>query len=184
MVALLIGMGAWFAFDGWHGYPKENALVDQLDGELDVLQKQLIAAKQAADLKATDQLQADYDKLNLERSAHKKHQSLDIRFQKILAVGLPILGAISLVWALYNSRGAYRLAGQILSVPGHPPVRLSQIIMVDKIAWDRKGIAYIEYRLDQKRGRLKLDDYVYDRDSTDEIFKKIEETLAPPVLPA
>ena len=54
----------------------------------------------------------------------KEHSPNDIRLQKVLAYALPPLGIALLAWALYNSRGAYRLSAGTLSVPGHPPIAL------------------------------------------------------------
>ena len=112
---------------------------------------------------------------------HKQHSETDIRLQKILAFTLPPLGLLMLVWTLYNSRGAYRLSGDTLSVPGHPPVPLDSIRQIDKRLWDRKGIAYLDYELAEgRKGRIKLDDFVYDRPPTDAIVDRIEATLLPP----
>ena len=60
---------------------------------------------------------------------------------------LPVAGVAFLCWALYNSRGAYRLTGETLRVPGHPPIPLDRIEELDKDKWDKKGIAYVNYRL-------------------------------------
>ena len=113
--------------------------------------------------------------MNADPLAHKvPHSDSDIRLQKILAVALPIAAALMLAWALYNSRGEYRLTGNILSTPGHPNVPLEDMIAVDKARWDRKGIAYIAYKNSASKGRIRLDDFIYDRDPTDEIYKRIE----------
>jgi hypothetical protein len=133
----------------------------------------------------------------------------DIILNQILGCGLPPMGLVVLIWALYNSRGEYRLEDHILHVPGHPPIPLDKIQSVNREVWDRKGIAYIEYDLTQApvvakgsgpvsyqgvtrgaRGKFRLDDFVYDREATDKIFKAIEESLlkshgdAPPTAPA
>jgi hypothetical protein len=148
-VLLLVAGGVWFAYDGWHGYPMEN-----------VKKKQALA--QGDDAQAR---------------RYTLHSDMDIGFQKGLGIGLPILGAFMLVWSLRQSRGVYRLTGQTLLVPGHPPVPLNKIIALDRAAWDRKGIAYVEYDVNGINGRLKLDDFIYQRDPTDEIFKRIEASL-------
>ena len=46
--------------------------------------------------------------------------------------------------------------------------------------WDRKGIAFVGYEgLDGRPGKLKLDDFIYEREPTDAIFKRIEDYVAP-----
>ena len=157
--AVLLGMAGWFAYDGFVTYPRDN--------ELHLLH--------ARDPKNYPQ---DYP----------THNAASIRLQKILACVLPVAGLGLLGWTLYNSRGAYRLRGDVLSVPGHPDVPLSSVTQIDKSKWDRKGIAYLDYALpDGRTGRLKLDDFVYDRPPTDRILETIEAKLgvsAPAASPA
>lgn len=134
----------------------------------------------------------------------------DIMLNKVLGVVLPPMGLVVLFWALYNSRGEYRLEDGVISIPGHPPVPLDKIQSVDRELWDRKGIAYVEYDLSSTpvrakagggapvayegvkkgaSGKFKLDDFVYEREPTDQIFKVIESSLlkaasaAPPIQP-
>ena len=88
---------------------------------------------------------------------------------------LPPLGLLVLGWSLYRSRGSYRLANNILQAPGHPPVPLEAIRSIDKTDWDRKGIAHVNYELaNGAKGTVTLDDFIYDRPPTDEIFRRIE----------
>ena len=126
----------------------------------------------------------------------------DIMLNKVLGIILPPMGLIVLGWAIYNSRGQYRLENGILHVPGSPPIPLNKIHSVNRELWDRKGIAYVEYDLSEAaqapaaragktgapvaygsggkkgpRGKFKLDDFVYEREPTDQIFKAIEESL-------
>jgi len=77
------------------------------------------------------------------------------------------MAVLVLFWTRYHSRGQYRLDGDVLYVPGHPPVPLGTIGKIDKRRWDRKGIAYIHYELTGGRiGCLRLDDFVYQREPT------------------
>lgn len=108
------------------------------------------------------------------------YNEASINLQKILALSLPPVGVALLIWTLYNSRGAYRYRNDILSVPGHPDVPLDAIREIDKTKWDRKGIAYLEYEVPAAKGRLRLDDFIYERQPTDDILARIEERLTPP----
>lgn len=146
---LLLVMGGWFAYDGFITYPRHNEL-------------HMLHVKDPANYPQ------DYP----------THNAASIRLQKILGFTLPVAGVGLLAWTLYNSRGAYRLAGDTLSVPGHPDVPLSAITQIDKSKWDRKGIAHLSYALpDGRTGRLTLDDFVYDRPPTDRILETIETRL-------
>ena len=88
---------------------------------------------------------------------------------------LAMLGLVVLGWALYYARGIYRLQDNQLSVPGHPPIPLDAIRSIDRTDWDRKGIAWINYQLPNGITRSAcLDDFIYQRKPTDDIFKQIE----------
>jgi hypothetical protein len=168
MTLLLFGYGAWSIYDGFYSWPNWPITHPQ--------------------------------------EQPKTHT--DIILNQILGCGLPPMGLVILIWALFNSRGQYRLEDGILHVPGHPPIPLDKIQSVNREVWDRKGIAYIEYDLSQAAvvskgagpasyqgatrgasGKFKLDDFVYDREATDKIFKAVEESLlkshpAQPTAPA
>ena len=172
MCALLIGAGLWFAYDGWIGWPEHNRKVAEVKGRI-------AAAEQSGDQNAAAAARTELGKMSKEKS------SSDILLQKVLALSLPPLGLALLARALHSSRGAYRLSGNTLSVPGHPPITLDQITRIDKRLWDRKGIAYLDYEAPGRSGRIKLDDFVYDRTPTDAIYERIERSVAPsPALEA
>ena len=107
------------------------------------------------------------------------HPGYDVPSNRFLGVVLPPLAVILLARWLYMSRGEYRLSGQTLHVPGHPPVPFEMISAIDKRQWDRKGIAYIDYEVNRAHGRLKLDDFVYERQPTDRIYDEIVKFVAP-----
>lgn len=169
MVAMLIGMGAWFAYDGWVGWPEQNRQFHRLSSEID-------AAESAGDeAKKTDLIE--------QRKKFDEHSDTDILFQKALAVVLPPLGLLTLFWALRNSRGEFRLSGggQTLHVPGHGAVRFDQVRRLDKKLWDRKGIAFVDYEPAEggPTRRFKLDDFVYERKPIDEIYERLEQYVTP-----
>jgi hypothetical protein len=116
-------------------------------------------------------------------SGHDKvtYSDMDLLFNRALGLALPPAGLLMLLWALHKSRGEFRLSGQTLHVPGHPPIPMGSIESLDKSQWDRKGIALVAYRLpDGQTGTFKLDDFVYDRDGIDEIYRRIELSFQEP----
>jgi hypothetical protein len=118
----------------------------------------------------------------------KPKTDTDIMLNKVLGVLLPPMGLIILGWAIYSSRGEYRLENGVLHVPGHPPVPLENIHSINREAWDRKGIAYVDYDLGDSstkaaKGTFKIDDFVYEREPADQIFKAIEGSLLKGHLP-
>ncbi len=164
MAGLLVGAGLWFAYDGWVGWPEHNR-------KLGEIRRQVVERRGDRDAAAAAKVKLG--------TMSKEKSSTDILIQKLLAISLPPLGIALLIWALRNSRGEYRLAGDTLHVPGHPPVRLEQIVRVDKRLWDRKGIAYVEYEIPGRpAGRMKIDDFVYERQPADKIFQRIDEVTS------
>ena len=136
-----------------------------------------------------------YPKENAEDVAEKlsivRHGGYDIPLNKAFGVGLPPLAIGFLIWVLYASRGSYRFDGTNVYVPSHPPIPLNAFRKIDKSKWDRKGIALIDYQIPggTTAGRIKLDDFIYERSPTDRIFEQSELAVAPiqpvdPTVPA
>lgn len=111
------------------------------------------------------------------------HNDLGILLNRMIGIALQPLGLFVLGWAFYSSRGRYRLAGTTLEAPGHPAVPLESIREIDKSKWDRKGIASISYQVPGAPAgeirRLVLDDYIYQREPTDQILGRIEAAVVP-----
>jgi hypothetical protein len=164
LVALVIGIlfvrdGGWFppVGDEWSNYRKENAAYLAKIGIGD-------PATQPADSQHLSKV---------------PHSDLDIFLQKLLAtVCIPF----GLFWAFRCfklSSGEYRLTGNTLQVPGHPPVELEEIVAIDRRKWDRKGIAYLTYeKTGGPTGVITLDDFIFERPPTDKIFEIIERSVS------
>jgi hypothetical protein len=160
MAIALVAWGGWSLYDGYKKYPEDNAEIARL--------KKLIHDKPKDDPEVT--------KYEAKLRTLKEYTNTDIFLNQALGWALPPIGVLLLAYLLYNSRGEYRLRNDVLNVPGHPPVPLTAVNSLDKAKWDRKGIAYVHYALQNgKRGKFRLDDFIYDREPTDEIFKRIEE---------
>ena len=128
-----------------------------------------------------------YPRENAEAKAAGKdvlpHAALDVPFNQVIGVLLPPLSIFMLIYSLRRSRGEIRFDGQTLNAPGHPPVPLDAITAVDQRLWDRKGIAYVDYELPDRKGRITLDDFIYERGPIDEMHKRITEYIAGPGEP-
>jgi hypothetical protein len=163
-----IAFGAWFAYDGWYGWPKGNERFDRLTSELEAARA------------VTPPDEAKIKSISDELSGLKRRTDSDLRLQKRLAVICPLAGLAMLGWALYRSRGTYWMSGDEIRVPGHPPIRIGDITQIDKRLWDRKGIAHLDYKLpDGTTGRFTLDDFLYERKPTDAIYERILKAVAP-----
>jgi hypothetical protein len=169
ITAVMIAMGFWFGYDGFVNWPEQNRRI----APLEVQHREAVAAE---DTGRASQIMEEINAIG------KVHTDWDIGLQRVLFFTLPPLAIALFIRWMYISRGAYRLsADNVLEAPGHPPVPLDSITELDKRLWDRKGIAFIGYELPGGRsGRLKLDDFVYEREPTDEIYKRIEDFVSPP----
>ena len=145
-----LGWGWWSLYDGFVKWPRDN--------------QQAVAEATAAGKPVPEKL---------------PHDDLGIFLNKLIGIGLQPLGAFILIWGWYSSRGQYRFSGDTLHVPGHPPVPIDAIRAIDESKWDRKGIAYIDYEVNGTTGRIKLDDYAYQRTPTDQIHDRILAAVAP-----
>ena len=180
MAGLLAAMGAWFAYDGWVAYPKQNIEFREKKARVaELVEKRtaLEAATDPAQKAEYEQYTTEQSKLDRELKDLKEHSEWDLMLQRGLGFVLPPLGMVMLAWALYNSRGMVRLRGETLEVPGHPPIPLDAITSMDTTLWDRKGIAYVEYNVGGKSGRARLDDFIYDRKPIDLIYELIAARL-------
>lgn len=165
MVLALIAMGPWFGYDGWKGWPAENQKHDQLQEEL------VTARRQHNDARVEELVKNPL-------TSATPHSGLALDIQKVLAILLPLLGIAMGLWTMRSSRGVYRLDDDVLEVPGHSKVKLQDVVEIDRSRWDRKGIAVVYYtRPDGSKGKLVLDDFIYEREPTDKIFERIENSL-------
>ncbi len=161
----MIGFGLWFAYDGWKKWPAENARIRQVQQDKD-------AATAAGDTAKVEVLAKELQELNY-------HTEMDLAIQKILAIVLPAFGIFWGAWTIKDTRGVYRMSGNTLHVPGHPPVTVDDIRRIDKRKWDKKGIAYLHYEVGQPptAGVLKLDDFAYERKPVDDMLERIEKNV-------
>ena len=146
----MLAYGWWSLYDGFVKWPRDN--------------QQAVAEATSAGKPVPEKL---------------PHDHLGIFLNKLIGITLQPLGLFVLFWAFHSSRGEYRLIGETLHVPGHPPVPFDAIRAIDQSKWDRKGIAFIDYEAGGNTGRLKLDDYIYEREPTDQIHDRIIAAVAP-----
>jgi hypothetical protein len=161
----MVAFGMWFAYDGWVKWPAENARIAQVQKEKD-------AASSAGDTAKVEALAKELQELNY-------HTEMDLAIQKALAFALPAFGVFWGAWTLRDTRGVYRMSGNTLHVPGHPPVTVDDIRRIDKRKWDKKGVAFLHYEVGQppRAGVIKLDDFAYERKPTDDMLERIEKNV-------
>ena len=157
LVAFVFGFGLWSVYDGFYAWPKKNTEIDQVNKDLSL----------AVGRGDTEQIGVLGKR---QKELGDRHSDLSINLNRILSVALPIFSLGYLVYFLYRSRGEVRYDADTLHMPGHPPVPVDAIQSLDKRLWDKKGIAFLTYSSDSKRGILKLDDFVYEQKPIDAIY--------------
>lgn len=163
MFVLLVAMGAWFGYDGFHAWPEGNRRI----AELELLIKE---ADGSGDIEAAGRHRA-------ELKNYKKRSDTDLLIQKVLCFALPVLGGAVLLNALRRSRGEIRLEDDVLHAPGHEPLPLEHVQQFDRRLWDRKGIAFVQYDRGGVAARIRLDDFIYERKPIDAIHDRICDVL-------
>jgi len=166
---VMIGLGFWFAYDGYIGWPRHNQQVHDVKAGIE-------RAQVTGDSEKAKTLKTQLS------SMRESYTETDILIQKLLAFALPIIGFAYGVWTYRATRGRYRLAGHTLEIPGAGAIEMVDIQRMDKTRWDRKGIAIVYYMAHhpRKERAFKLDDFAYQRKATDEIVDRIDAFLAPP----
>ncbi len=165
MTLVTLGMGAWFLYDGFIGYPGVNQKIVTTTEQRDAA----LAAGNADEAAKLSKELTDLGKI---------HSDTDLLVQRVLGFGLIPSAFVFLGFILHRSRGQYRLENDTLHAPGHPPVALDHVISIDNRLWERKGIATLEYKnADGTTGQLKLDDFIYDRNPIDQIHAHVVASL-------
>jgi len=166
----LAGVGAWFIYDGFIGYPNNNvraAVYEQLAAqpgkEGDGLQKAW------ADAARERQWSDDKPK--------PTYTAGDMRTQIILGLAA-WLGAAACLFHYFKSLPlTTRLEGGVIFLPNGTGIALTQIQRLSKKRWENKGIADLFYEAAPgKTKRFILDDYKFI--GTAPILDEVEKFLA------
>jgi hypothetical protein len=165
IAAVVVGFAAFFLYDGFVRYPNHNRKVEAVE-----------AKRKALDASASVDQTAPIDKEL--RDLGNKKSDFDILLQRLIGFALTPVGLFLLFKFLRESRGELKLDGDVIYVPGHPPVPIPSITAVNNVRWEKKGIAIFDYRLaDGTSGRFKIDDFVFVRPPTDAIHDEILEKM-------
>lgn len=162
LAILLIGFGAWFAFDGAIGYPQSN--------------KRWLAHE------SVKNDPGKWKELAAQNNWSEKVPEHFFEPRKTLEqfVAASICGTLGLVTLLYllSQRGrTLRMDDETVTTATGVHVPFPAIIGVGKKQWDAKGIAKVRYTLDGKQGEFIVDDYKFDTKPTREILEEIEKRL-------
>ena len=162
LAILLIGFGAWFAFDGAIGWPKSNERWrehERLKGE-----------------------EGKWEEFAKEKGwstepPHRLYESKDILGQYVIGGLCATLGLATLIYWLSQVSRTLRMDDEAVFTASGVRVPFPSIVGVGKKLWDAKGIAKVRYTLDGKQGEFIVDDYKFDTKPTREILEEIEKRL-------
>ena len=170
--------GLWFLYDGLVGYPaKRERGLDKIQffedhPELDEKEKDDQWKARAAEKGwPTD------NPLNPETK--KPLAPVDINEQFFYAGGAGLIGLGFLSRLLYMLGRWVESDGTKLRTKSGQEAEFSQITSLDKKKWQAKGIAFVKYQAEGRTGKIRLDDYYYNRPATQVILRDIEAAIDP-----
>ncbi|TWU30045.1 hypothetical protein [Bythopirellula polymerisocia] len=178
--------GLWFLYDGLVGYPakRERGLdrieffeehkddLDDKGNKLGELQLSESWKKRAAEKGwPTD------NPLNPETG--KPLAVVDINEQFFYAGGAGLIGLGFLSRLVFMLGRWVESDGKQLRTKGGQQAKFSQITSLDKKKWQAKGIAFVTYQGEGGKGKIRLDDYYYNRPAMQVILREIEAAIDP-----
>lgn len=163
LVALVVTLaGLWLLYDGHVAWPRTNAALDAVEAE----------HRSAIERQADDATLAAI--VQRQKALGKRHSALDVVVQKLIGYPTLLVGLFLFGRFLIENGGELRLEGDTLHAPRHPPIPLAAITGVSNNRWERKGVAWFDYRLeDGTTGRVRIDDFIFERPPTDKIYERL-----------
>ena len=162
LALLLIGFGAWFAFDGLVGWPKSNERWRE---------HQKVKAEEGK-----------WEQIAKEKGwstepPHRLYERGDIVGQYLMGGICGGIGFITLAYWLSQARRTLRMDEEGIITTRGVRVPFPAINGVGKKLWDKKGIAKVRYTLNEKQGEFILDDYKFDTKPVRQMLEEIERRL-------
>lgn len=137
MIALLLGLSAFFFYDWKIGYPKKRAQYEEYWPQY----QQLVQKEKKT---------GDWFKLAREKGwpekPHEEDWNYKIREQLIFGCLTGTIGLGMLAAWLRNSRRKLTADHESFTTPDGHRVPFSSAFHLDKRKWDNKGLAYVRYR--------------------------------------
>jgi hypothetical protein len=166
MFLILGGFGSWFLYDGFVTYPREVAVWTKWE--------ELVKAGEVSTRWPTLVAEAGYPEASLEKPP-KRRTAADTLIQKLLGGLVLPLGLMFgfLTLRTFAQWVELREDGLHASTGAHIP--WEQLLKLDKTRWKSKGIAIVHGR----EGSLVLDDWKFDRDTTEVILRTVEDNIQP-----
>ncbi len=165
MGVVAIGFALWSLYDGAIAYPAQRVRA---------LKYKELEKEDRADQWPAYARERDWP---TERPGKPKDED-DFAVQFIMATLAGTIGLFLLV-VVMRSRGRWIEADESgLKSSWGKSFEFIQVVSLDKKRWRSKGIAKITYENGDRRGRFVLDDYKFERATTDMILRQLESKIA------
>lgn len=160
MFFMVLGIAAWFLYDGYILWPKEG----QRYAVYTEIRDNLIESGYALDETSTSV------RLAWERHSHdaghrrtipKERTDPAIREQRVIGWTMMTGVLFFAVWIAWNHQRKVRVEGETIIGASGERVELNSIHAIDRKKWKSKGIAYALYIDGKKERRLTLDDHKF-----------------------
>ena len=159
-----LGFGLWALYDGKVTYPnqRKRALA-------------FLEHKEQGRLEEWTQYTADRGWEPYDPGEPKTESEIAVQFFMLaIAGGAGVLVLIHVLrckgrWIEMDETGLRTSRGQVLT--------FDQITKIDKKKWDKKGIAKVQYQENGREKVMTLDDFIYDRPTTDDMLRQVEERV-------
>lgn len=104
-------------------------------------------------------------------------KAVDINGQFVMAAVTGLIGLFFVSKLLMNCRRWIEADENGLRSSEKRETKFDQVTALDKKKWQNKGIAYVLYEADGRKGKIVLDDCNYDRDTTNAILRHVEAAI-------
>ena len=169
-VALAL-FGGWCVYDAKVTYPEEIRHGEAFKAHKEALDKALTDG-------VKDELMLKWKKVKEEngwtkdKPSTEKTQS-DIDTQWIMLYMCIGMSLACLIWLAMNVKQKLHTSENGLTGPGGADIPFDSMTRIDKELWMSKGIAYVEYEHGGKKGRVKIDDWIYQ--DADQVLEDVEQ---------
>jgi len=165
MVAILVlGMSAWFFFDGVYTYPHSNERWTEFQKFGEKRHAEWLALAEGRHWSPTP--------------PHEFYGPGKIKEQYAFGGVMAFLGVCVLAYWFGQRKTVVRTDAGAVYAPSGKRIPFAAIVSVDKKNWELKGLATVHYQLDGRAGKFVMDDYKYNRKAMYCIMAELEEGLA------
>ena len=162
--------GAWFAYDGFIGYPQKIPAAEAFDElrEIEDSDERILKWKESAEANGWSK---DVPKATAEEIRE------DI-FGQYIWMTISLLGGIPALIYYFACRGTWvESTPEGLKTSWGKSVDFSKVSELNKRSWSNKGIAKATYEVGGKRQVFVFDDFKYDREPLGNMLRRLEDQL-------